>query len=288
MFKAGATLAFAFLLPVGGTVIAQQAAPTFEVASVKPNRSGGESFSAQTLPNRTVYTNYKLINLVAVAHQVRAENVLNAPEWVATERFDINAKLAESDTRGTPTEVRVRRQAMLQNLLRDRFRLVVREESVEKDSFALVVARSDGRLGAQLRPSALTCGDNVMPPPLPLPEVRPGQSVLPPAIKSECRISETEPGRITGRGQPLSSLAVFLLGVEGRTVVDKTGLQGRYDFELSFTPTDPLVTAISDDARSNRSSVLAAIQEQLGLKLQPDKVSQRAIHIERIERPTPD
>jgi uncharacterized protein (TIGR03435 family) len=87
---------------------------------------------------------------------------------------------------------------------------------------------------------------------------------------------------------PLSSLAVFLGGVEGRTVVDKTGLQGRYDFELSFMPTHPLVTATSDDPTSNRSSVFAALQEQLGLKLQSDKISQRAIHIERKERPTPD
>lgn len=288
MIKAGAALASAFsLLPVCGAVIAQQAAPTFEVASIKTNRSGSESFSAQTLPDRTIFTNYKLNDLVAVAHQVRAENVLNAPEWVATERFDINAKIAESDTRGTPTEVRLRRQAMLRNLFRDRFGLVAREAFVEKDSFALVVTRSDGRLGAQLRPSVLTCGDNVTLPP-PLSEVRPGQSVVPPAVKSECRISETEPGRITGRGMPLSSLAVFLSGVEGRTVVDKTGLQGRYDFELSFTPTDPLVTPTSTDATSNRSSVLAAVQEQLGLRLQPDKVSQRALHIERIERPTPD
>jgi uncharacterized protein (TIGR03435 family) len=265
-------------------LLAQQAAaPAFEVASIKPNRSGSESFSSQTLPDRTIFINYRLANLVGVAYQVRAASVLGAPEWVANARFDINAKLAESDARGTPTEVRVRRQAMLQNLLRDRFRLVVREGSVEKDSFALVIARSDGRLGAQLRPSDLPCADNVT---LPSPEPRPSPPVLPPD-RSPCRISEPEPGRIIGRGTPMSSLAVFLSGVDGRTVVDKTGLQGRYDFDLTFASTDHLTTA-ADDATSNRSSVFAAVQEQLGLKLQPDKVSQRAIYIERIERPTPD
>ena len=257
--------------------------PRFEVASVKPNRSGNESFSAQTLPDRTIFINYRLANLVAVAHQVRADNVLGAPEWVANERFDINAKLPESDARGTPTEVGGRRQAMLQNLLRDRFRLVVREGSVEKDSFALVIARSDGRLGTQLRSSDLHCADSVT---LPSQEARPTPSVLPPD-RSQCRISEPEAGRIIGRGAPMSSLAVFLSGVDGRTVVDKTGLQGRYDFDLTFTSTDHLTT-VAGDARSNRSSVFAAVQEQLGLKLQPDKVSQRAIYIENVERPTTD
>src|SRR5688572_29619857 len=167
---------------LAGSVSAQSLQPEpftdakFEAASVKLNRSGTGSFSAQTLPDRTIFINYKLANLVAVAHQVRADDVLNAPEWVANERFDINAKIAESDTQGTAAEVRMRRQAMLRNLLRDRFGLIVREGTVEKDSFALVVARSDGRLGTQLRPSSLTCGDNVKLPPA---EIRQGQSALP-------------------------------------------------------------------------------------------------------------
>lgn len=293
MTKAGAALVSAFLLPVFGIALtAQQAALTFEVASVKPNRSGSESFSAQTLPDRAIYTNYPLIYLVALAYQVRRESVSNASAWVAVERFDINAKLAESDTRGTPAEASARRRLMLQTLLEDRFRLVGREASVDTDVFALVLARRDGSLGQQLRRSTLTCGENITLPPLPRPEVRqPGDPILP-GVKAECRVSGTgSAGRITGSGQPIDSLAGALLGVEGRRVVDKTALKGRYDFDLSFAPFKPfgpLVTTTLDDSTSNLPSVFVALQEQLGLKLQPDKVTERAIHIERIERPTPD
>jgi uncharacterized protein (TIGR03435 family) len=160
--------------------------------------------------------------------------------------------------------------------------------SIDKDGFALVVARGDGRLGPQLQRSTLTCVGTGTPPVLPRTEVRSGQPVLPPGVKPECRISDDSRGNIIGRGMPIESLAVFLRGVEGRIVIDKTELEGRYDFELSFAPDGPLGATAPDATRSYRSSIVTAVVEQLGLRLEPYKVAEPGIYIEHIERPSPN
>src|SRR5687767_7167240 len=115
-------LAVLVLCLIPATLAAQQAAPVFEVASIKPNRSGSESFSSQTLPDRLIFTNYKLAWIVAGAYQVGRDNVLGGPDWITTERFDINAKFPESIVAAAPAEVATRWQPMLQSLLTDRFR----------------------------------------------------------------------------------------------------------------------------------------------------------------------
>ena len=156
---------------------------------------------------------------------------------------------------------------MMQNLLVDRFRLVTRREVRDTPMYALVVARSDRRLGPQLKPSSADCA--AMAAAFKATGARPGPD------SPLCGVKPIS-GQFRGTGIRLTDLA-RALAVSGRPVVDATGLTGSFDFELRWI----------DDAAGS-ASLFTAIQEQLGLRLEPRQTPTNVFVVESVERPTPD
>jgi uncharacterized protein (TIGR03435 family) len=206
-------------------------------------------------------------------------------DWINNERFDINAR-ADGDPSPEVTN------GMLRQLLADRFSLRVHTEQRELDVYALVVAREDGRAGPDLRVSAVDCAAV---------EAARRQRVAsgePPAAR---QVATTKPGdrpecgmrsmmmngmqRLTAGGMPVGAMAAVIQQTVGRPVVDRTGLNGRFDFDLQFSGTGPLATADRADAPV---SVFTALQEQLGLKLDSRKEKVDVLVIDQVERPTPN
>lgn len=250
-------------------------APEFDVASVRTNTGGGStSYSYRWFPGgRFSASNVSLLRLVHLAFDLRSEHqLLGAPGWIASERFDIEAVPAVTVDQ-TP-----QRLMMLQALLRDRFRLVVRVEPVEVPVYALVRTRADAPLPPTLRESTCTVAARRDPSPLMT------AAAEPPAGTPYCGVGlDRDRGRISGTAGSIGSLLVMLRQLVDRRIVDRTGLTGRYDFELTWSP-DP-------DARSGtaiaHAAIFSAIQD-LGLKLQPVLAPADGYEIERIERPTPN
>jgi uncharacterized protein (TIGR03435 family) len=246
------------------------AKPSFEVASVKPNKSGVPAMSIETPPGgRFIATNVALALLIRNAYGLQESQLAGVPAWAASERFDIVAK-AEQDiprTNERPNPY----QLMLQSLLEERFNLKAHTETRDVPGYALVVARSDRKFGPRLKVHDGDCD-------------RPSPSALAPASSTlNCGTrTNTTPtgGKTTGRGLRMEAFARNLAAFTGRYVVDRTGLPGLYDFEIEFTP-DP-----SPDTRG--PSIFTAVQEQLGLKLDSVRVPTEVLVIDSIERPTPD
>ena len=238
----------------------------FEVASVKPNTSGAANTSVGATPGGYVGTNVPLRLLVTLAYRLRGFQVIGGPSWINTERFDVTARAPEG---ASQSEI----LPMLRTLLAQRFKLVVRTESRDAPIFALVLARSDGRLGPQLTPSTTDC--------------------TPPApnLPGACRMSGTigsAAGSLKATGQPLTELASFLGSNVDRIVVDRTGLTGRFDIELSWKGTPLRPAPDAPPAASDGPSVFTAVQEQLGLRLEPARGPVEHLVIESAERPLPD
>jgi uncharacterized protein (TIGR03435 family) len=264
--------------------------PAFDVASVKqsPPPTGGPMFVtygpraggqwlAQNAPFlmilRAAYPNFALPGQIA-----------GGPEWVNTARFDVDART----TLNLPPDAMVE---MLKNLLAERFRLKVHVEPREIDVYALVLARSDGRLGPGLRKPATDCGAleaarkkaaaagappaQVMPP---KPGERPECGMLNSAMNGVVKLA-------TG-GTPLSAIPAAIQSTVGRPVIDRTGLTGRWDIELEYSITTTPST--SADPSNAPTSVFTALQEQLGLKLESRKERMEVLVIDRIEMPTPN
>src|SRR5687767_10153489 len=130
--------------------------PSFEVASVKPNKSGDRGMSsAEQAGGRFIATNNTLAILVRNAFNLQESQVVGLPDWGASERFDIVAK-AEQEFPKTAERPRLA-QLMLQSLLEERFKLVSHRETRDLPAYALVVARADSRLGPQLKQSDVDC-----------------------------------------------------------------------------------------------------------------------------------
>jgi bla regulator protein blaR1 len=173
---------------------------------------------------------------------------------------------------------------MLRSLLADRFRLSVHNETRELPVYALTMARTDGRLGSQLKQSTVDCqaarGAGRGGPPT-------GAGTPPCSMR-------VAPGALFLSGFPLSQLATALSNFVRRTVVDSTGLAGTFDVELHWTPEQmPQGTAPSGapplpPPDPNGPSIFTAVQEQLGLKLEASKVPQEVLVIDHVELPTPD
>jgi len=250
---------------------AQDAATSgFEVASVKRNTSGTNQVTAQVLPNGVNLINLQLRAIVGIAYGVNQQSGLAGPEWMNTARFDIVARTASEVPSG---ELR----GMLQALLAERFHLAAHTETRPQITSALVLARSDGRLGPQLIPSTVDCA---------APRAGgPGDSAVDATRQAACGPRPGGLGRIILVGSPVSGLASLLAVGLRQTVRDKTGLTGSYDIDLSFLP-EQVPASVLEPAMLDRPTLVTALQEQLGLKLESHQENVDVLVIDRIEQPT--
>ena len=267
----------------------------FEVASIRlgcaPRRNdtkggpGGE----RMIPGRLNVCG-RLIDLIQTAylsmangeaHYLSSVEIAGGPAWIRSDRYQVTAK-----AEGTPRQETMV-GPMLQALLEDRFQLKVHRETREVPVYALTVAKS----GLKLHPSQ---DGGCIPRTLPLPPLAPGQTYCGPT-----------PFRRKGtylsfdvHGISLDEFSKMLDGVMDRPVVDKTEVAGKFDFSLEFAPDETVRESLRifhGDAPDNGGapptepvgpSIFTAIEEQIGLKLQPSKGPGERLVIDNVERPS--
>jgi bla regulator protein blaR1 len=261
-------------------------APAFEVASIKPNRSGSLGIGID-IPggDRFTATNVPLRELIRFAYDVQDVRLIGGPDWIRSERFDVVAKAEGRVGAWTPAGPPMPLLLMVRTLLSDRFGLVVHPETRELPIYALTIARDDRKFGPELRASTLDCERQPAGPPAP----RPGAAVDQPTCGM--RIA---PGQMVIGGASMERLATVLSQFVQRPVIDRTKLGGTFDFRLSWTPERlspgppppgaPLVPAVDP----NGPTLFTALQEQLGLKLESQQAPLDVLVIDRVERPSPD
>jgi uncharacterized protein (TIGR03435 family) len=277
--------------PPAATVAAEPAL-SFEAASVKPNKSGEqEQFVRRQPGGRFDAKNMPLRALITFAYQIQGFQLVGAPGWTTTDRFDIVARAAGDPPPVMPGSGPDQLMLMMRTLLAERFKMVAHRETQELPIYALVLARRDEKLGPKLRPATTDCAAQAAaargggPPPAP----------TGPDAPVACGV-RMRPGRIQFGGFPLSQFANGISGQVQRVVLDRTGLTGNWDFELTYTPDQsqpppgggppPGVELPAVDP--NGPSLFTAVQEQLGLKLEPARGPVDVLVIDRIEQPTPD
>jgi len=243
-----------------------QTALSFEVASIKPNTSdavgvGGLGWGADFIRAR----NQSPASLLRMAFGVQGDQIIGAPAWAGTERFDITAKVAPGVVFNAMTML----QPMLRHLLEDRFRLKVHHETREHNVYRLVRLRAD-RLGPKLVAAPLnSCS---------APDQKDAASLI--AAGKGCSAGPV-PGGISVHGMAIATLASLIAPSVERVIVDATGLTGNWDLDLAF------VNQVQD-ANGDGPSLFTALEEQLGLKLEAARAPVDVVVIDRLERPTSD
>ena len=257
--------------------------PSFEVASIKLNHSGDRRGGLGLPPGRFTATNAKTKLLIAFAYHVQDFQVSEGPSWVDSERYDIDAKeedgLAARAEKLPPDQRADQVRLMLRSLLAERFKLKVSHATKELPVYALAVAKNGPKLHEQ-KP-----GDNY---------ANGIQGANGPSMGPHTL--GMRPGRLTGQGISMAELIMILSQQLGRIVLDQTGLRGNYDFTLQWT-LDQTSSAIAPEpdggkpaadttSESSGPSIFTAIQEELGLKLEPTKGPVNVLVIDHIERPS--
>lgn len=261
------------LASVAAIARCQPAGPSFEVASVRLHRNAGEKGNMEFAPGgeRFAATNVPLSLLIATAYNVTLPQFTgqNSALPVLSERYDIQAK-AEHPV-SCPEMSR-----LLQSLLEDRFKLVVRRETKDLPSYALVVDKG----GPLLHLSEASHVHDAAP-----------------LNPYHARGGERSGGYLVFKDETMSDFAFrlsTLVVLGGRIVVDKTGLDGHYDFELKFAPEAAFAPATGANLReplpasifTAGASIFTALREQLGLRLEPQEIPIEVLSVEHAERPT--
>jgi uncharacterized protein (TIGR03435 family) len=265
-----------------GMVHVSSAGQAFEVASVKLNKStdrrpAQNAFKAVPAAGRLTITNMTVAAVIRGAYGLQSFELVHNDNPVLNERIDIEAKTERPGASG------IQMQQMLQPLLAERFKLAIHREPREMDAFVLSLARN-GRLGPKMKKSEHQC-DNlgtastvfVLAPPAP-----PGQPLA-------CGFTSSGVGRIVGVGLDMPSIIDLLIAV-GRPMVDQSGLRDRYDIDVTYTPMPFSAATLAQTGREpmagvdpNGPSLMNAIEEQLGFKLQPKKMPIPVVVIDHIE-----
>ena len=256
---------------------AQSDARRFEVASIKPSPPDGQSGMGISGPApeqfRTV--NAPLERIILYAFGRRDYQLVGAPDWIRSERFDITAKYPANHS---PAQV----PAMVRALLEDRFKLKTHAETREGPVYALVLAREDRKLGPDLKRPDVDCEAE-------LAKATGLRTINPGTPCSAVTYGEGLDRLIWGGNRTMAQLAAMLAAPAGRDVLDRTGLTGTFDARLRWRPDAGLTTAPDAQLTPNVGvSLFTAVQEQLGLKLESARAPIEVLVIDAVERPTPD
>jgi uncharacterized protein (TIGR03435 family) len=237
--------------------MAADAPLTFEVATIKPTKPGTKA-KGLTIRGRDLITvNFSLNDLISFAYGVHIRQVTGGPSWLESEFYDITAK---PEAEGMPNRKQL--EGMVQKLLADRVKLTFHHDKKELTVFTLIV----GKNGSRLTPSA---GD---------PKGLPG-------------LFFKGLGDLAVTNSSMSDLTVLMQSaVLDRPVVDQTGLSGRFDFALKWTPDASQFGGRGGSAKSDAADappeLFTAIQERLGLQLKSAKIPVDVLVIDHVEKPS--
>jgi uncharacterized protein (TIGR03435 family) len=265
---------------------AQSAPPAkFEVASIKLNKSGPGSLQRAGFSpgDRVSFINVPLFVLIQSAYGTVD---VTGPAWIGkpgqpnwdVDRFDVLAKAEDPSTQA-------QLQAMLRELLADRFKLVAHTETRQEPIWAIVLARRDGKLGPKLRSATVTCA-----------ELRalwkPREPGEPDPCGTRSFVNALVTGTMSVRGFTLDQLGILSMELGRRRVVDQTGLSGAFDWDLTWTPQRFVQGSFDRDRFPNVDpdgpSLTTALADQLGLKFESQKGDDTVLVIDHVEQPTPD
>lgn len=269
-FSCVALLLSALALPAqqpSQSTAATAALPSYDVVAIHENRSGSSNSSAHWGDDAYIAENTTLTFLLTNAYGIRQELMSGLPSWANSVHFNINAKISDPDIDAIKKLSREQRNAMIAELLKERFHLRAHIEPKTLPVYDLVIAKGGPKLKQNNTPlpTSFDAGKTQSGPP-------PGS------------ISGTDTG-VTAVAVPISMFAENLAFRLQRNVIDKTGLTGRYDIDLKWTPVelDGKTGGITDNVAPN---LFTALQEQLGLKLEPSKGPVDALVIDHVEMPT--
>jgi uncharacterized protein (TIGR03435 family) len=241
--------------------VAQGLAPekktlVYDVSTIKPNNTGSGSISI-SINDETIYaTNVTVKMMLQNSFGVREDIIYGLPGWAGSKHYDIVAKVSDADAATLKALTRDDRKQMMMQLVTDRFRLKSHIEVKELPTFDLVVAKG---------------GPKFQETPKNAPEDK----------RDSMNVNNTE---MTGYGVQMLALTKMLEGQVERNVVDKTGLTGNYDLHLKWRREEDGPTSGTTDEPA--PYIYTALQEQLGLKLQPSKGPVDTLVIDHIEEPT--
>jgi uncharacterized protein (TIGR03435 family) len=235
-----------FLIPFA-LLVAIQAQPAFDTASVKPRKSDSKPGAGRRMrvsPEGITYTDVTLSDAIQAAYGIKRYQV-TGPDWIASARYDIVAKAA-----GPVPEAQLK--LMLQTLLSDRFKLTFHRETKDLPVYSMIT----GKKGPKFHDSQGE-GENRMYP---------------------------EGGSLVFKNYTMAALADFLARPADRPVVDKTGLTGRYDFSIRLLDGESPNIGDLKRAAADWQSIFTDMQEQLGLKLEAQKTAVEIMVIDHAEK----
>jgi uncharacterized protein (TIGR03435 family) len=286
--------------------------PTFEyeVASFKPAKPGSDGrimMGFSMPPDGFTATNTTMMLLIQQAYGVQPFQISGAPDWFTSEHFDVSAKMdpavADALQKLSVDDRRTARQQMMQALLADRLNLKIHRDTKELPVYNLVIGKNGPKLKESKPDDNAATTPSSAPPEIKLPPAPAGggggTSSVTVGRGSGGTFIMGGPGggmqSMTSTGAPIANLVRMLSLRLGRTVLDKTGLTGKYDFKLEFAPDQTQGPAFgggdgggvpAPPPESSGPSIFTAVQEQLGLKLESGKGPVEIIVIEHAERPS--
>jgi uncharacterized protein (TIGR03435 family) len=234
--------------------------PAFEVVTVKPSNPDQQGKGFGVASGRISTRNTTLIDLIKFSYEVQEKQIVNAPDWAAIDKYDVSG---QPDVVGTPSAAQMR--SLMKKLLADRFQLTFHQDKREMPAYILTVAKSGSKLkkndeGSTGLPMFMFAGLGVL-------------NVANMELSSFC--------------------AAFGATVLDRPVVDQTGLTGKWDFALRWTPDESQFTGMgikvpppSEAAADARPPLFTAIQEQVGLRLDAGKAQVPVLILDKFAKPS--
>ena len=249
---------------VGRSFAGMTSSPAFAVCSIRGNNKHDGRWKMVFTPDGYTAYGVTLRMLIQDAFGMYdPDRITGFPEWAGNDRFDVLAKVDESDVTAYHEMSRDERRLLLQELLYKRFMLAAHYEKRETSTYALVIDKGGPRVKGTANVSAQAGAD------------------------AKGSITRSRPGQLTERGTTMSQFADFLGLQLRRPVIDKTGLSGRYDIQLDWTPDEMQARESGAELEdASKPSLTTALKEQLGLRLDAQRGTIDVLVVDHLQRPS--